>query len=119
MKISADAILKDLTPWLMLLGCPLNVGKISLTPFMFTNGKGVTTDAVTGKLTGVSAGIGDSIASASKGIQNNKVGVSTFGAIELAGGKVVNDHGNHVNISGITAKEAETLFKNVVKNPNN
>jgi hypothetical protein len=83
----------------------------------FTNGSGVTTDAA-GKLSGVSTGIGDSVAAASKNVPHNKVGVTTVGDIRAAGGKVVNDRGNHANVSGITAEQAADLFKNVVKNPN-
>lgn len=83
----------------------------------FTNGSGVTTDAA-GKLSGVSTGIGDSVAAASKNIPHDKVGVTTVGNIRAAGNKVVNDRGNHANVSRITAEQAADLFKNVVKNPN-
>jgi hypothetical protein len=78
---------------------------------------GVTTDT-SGKLSGVSTGIGDSVEAASKNIPHNKVGVTTAGDIRAAGGSVVNDRGNHANVSGITAEKAATLFKKIVKNPN-
>jgi RHS repeat-associated protein len=83
----------------------------------FTIGSGVTTDAAE-KLAGVATGIGDSVTAASKNIPHKKVGVTTAGDIRAAGGKVVNDRGNHANVSGVTAQQAEDLFENVVKNPN-
>jgi hypothetical protein len=86
-------------------------------PMLFRNGSGVTSDAA-GKLSGISTGIGDSVASASKNIPHRKVGVTTAGDIRAAGGQVVNDRGNHANVSGITAEQAADLFKNVVRNPN-
>jgi RHS repeat-associated protein len=85
----------------------------------FTNGTGVTTDATTGKLSNVSVGIGDSVQDASKNILHSKVGVTTAGDIRAAGGQIVNDKGNHANVSGITAVQAAELFQKVVKNPNN
>lgn len=84
----------------------------------FTNGKGVVTDPTTGNLSGVSTGIGDSVAAASKSIPHSKVGVTTAGDIRAAGGQVVNDRGNHADVSGVTAEKAAELFKDVVKNPN-
>lgn len=89
----------------------------SCTADSFRNGTGVTSDA-TEKLSGISTGIGDSVTAASKNIPHPKVGVSTVGDIRKAGGQVVNDKGNHADVSGITAQQASELFKNVVKNPN-
>ncbi|EGI78233.1 hypothetical protein, partial [Hylemonella gracilis] len=89
----------------------------SCTADAFKNGRGVTSDAA-GNLSGISTGIGDSVASASQNIPHTKVGVTTVGDIRAAGGQVDNDHGNHANVSGITAEQAADLFKNVVKNPN-
>lgn len=107
-KNTTEAAVKDSTVVCRGGGC---------TAGAFTNGSGVTTDAVTGKLSGVSTGIGDTVADASKNIPHPKVGVTTAGDIRAAGGTVVNDKGNHANVSGITAKQAEELFK-VEKNPN-
>jgi hypothetical protein len=84
----------------------------------FTNGTGVTEDPVTGALSGVSVGIGDSVEEASKNLRNGKVGVSTAGDLKAAGGEVINDYGNHGNASGLTADQFAELFNNVVKNPN-
>ena len=89
----------------------------SCTAETFKYGTGVTSDT-SGKLSGISTGIGDSVASASKNIPHKKVGVTTAGDIRAAGGQVVNDRGNHANVSGITAEKAAELFKNVEKNPN-
>jgi RHS repeat-associated protein len=89
----------------------------SCTAQSFTNGKGVATDA-DGKLSGVSVGIGDSVSAAAANIPHTKVGVTTAGDIRAAGGQVVNDHGNHANVSGISADKAASLFKNKVDNPN-
>ena len=72
----------------------------------------------TGQLDGISTGLGDSVASASKNIPHGKVGVTTAGDIRAAGGQVVNDHGNHGRVSGLTAGKAADVFKNVVHNPN-
>lgn len=90
----------------------------SCTSQAFTNGKGVTVDPATGKLDGVSTGLGDSVASASKNIPHPKVGVTTAGDIRAAGGEVVNDKGNHGTVSGLTADKAAEVFKKVVDNPN-
>ena len=69
-------------------------------------------------LNGVSTGIGKTVAEASSNTPHKTVGVSTVGAIRAAGGKVVNDRGNHANVSGVTAEKAAELFKNVERNPN-
>jgi len=90
----------------------------SCTAQAFANGKGVTTNSATGKLDGVSTGLGDSVASASKNIPHGKVGVTTAGDIRAAGGQVVNDHGNHGTVSGLTAEKAAEVFKRIVENPN-
>ena len=90
----------------------------SCTAESFANGKGVTTDPATGKLSGISTGVGKSVAEASANIPHSKVGVTTTGDIRAAGGAVTNNHGNHANVSGITATKAAELFKNVEKNPN-
>jgi RHS repeat-associated protein len=82
----------------------------------FTTGADIV---VNGKLEGVSVGLGKTVAEASKNIKHGKVGVSTLGEIKAAGGKVVNDYGNHGNLSGVTADKAADIFSNVVKNPNN
>ncbi len=84
----------------------------------FAKGSGVTTDAATGKLSGISTGLGSSVAEASKNIPHGKVGVTTAGDIRAAGGQVVNDRGNHGTVSGLTAEKAAEVFKDVVKNPN-
>jgi uncharacterized protein RhaS with RHS repeats len=90
----------------------------SCTSQAFANGKGVTVDSATGKLDGISTGLGDSVASASKNIPHTKVGVTTAGDIRAAGGQVVNDKGNHGTVSGLTADKAAEVFKKVVDNPN-
>jgi hypothetical protein len=88
------------------------------TTDLFRTGSGVSTDATTGKLSGISTGVGDSVAAASKNIPHAKVGVTTAGEIRAAGGEVVNDRGNHAEVSGLTAERAADLFKNVQRNPN-
>jgi RHS repeat-associated protein len=88
----------------------------SCTVDSFEFGRGVTSDAA-GRLSGVSTGIGDSVKSASANIPHPKVGVTTAGDIRAAGGHIINDHGNHATVSGITAEQAASLF-NVVANPN-
>lgn len=87
------------------------------TKAAFEAGKGVTKDAA-GKLDGISTGIGQTVKEAASNIPHPKVGVTTVGDIKAAGGKVVNDRGNHANVSGVTAEKAAELFKTVVKNPN-
>jgi RHS repeat-associated protein len=81
----------------------------------FTTGADIV---VNGKLEGVSVGLGKTITEASKNIKNGKVGVTTLGEIRAAGGNIVNDYGNHGNLSGLTATKLEDLFRNVVANPN-
>jgi RHS repeat-associated protein len=81
----------------------------------FANGKGVTTNPATGKLDGVSTGLGDSVASASKNIPHSKVGVTTAGEIRAAGGQVINDRGNHGTVSGLTAEKAAEVFKRTLE----
>ena len=90
----------------------------SCTKEAFTNGSGVVTNSSTGKLSGISTGIGDSIAAASKNIPHPKIGVTTVREIRAAGGKIVNDRANHATLSEITAEQAAKLFRNVIKNPN-
>jgi RHS repeat-associated protein len=90
----------------------------SCTKAAFEAGKGVTIDAASGKLEGISTGIGKTVQEAASNIPHPKVGVTTVGEIKAAGGKIVNDHGNHANVSGLTAEKAAEIFKNVEKNPN-
>lgn len=68
-------------------------------------------------LDGVSVGVGDSVAAASKNIPHPKVGVTTAGDIRAAGGNVTAT-GRKGTVSGINAQTAEKLFTPVVKNPN-
>ena len=90
----------------------------------FTAGTGVKTGA-DGKLSGVSVNVAPAslaLASATVGINNGKVGVSTVSAITAAGGILVADKSvnpYHYLLSGITAASAEKLFAStLVKNPN-
>jgi hypothetical protein len=91
----------------------------------FTAGTGVTTGA-DGKLSGVSVNVAPaskSLADATVGINNGKVGVSTVSAVKSAGGTLTPKPrtGNpyHAEISGITAATGEKLFAStLVKNPN-
>ncbi len=91
----------------------------------FTAGTGVSTGA-DGKLSGVSVNVAPAstaLATATVGINNGKVGVSTISAIRAAGGTVVSKPttGNpyHSLLSGVTAATAESLFATtLVKNPN-
>ena len=90
----------------------------SCTQAAFEVGKGVTKDVATGKLEGISTGIGKTVEAASSNIPHGKVGVTTVGDIRAAGGEIVNDRGNHATVSGVSAEKAAELFKDVVRNPN-
>jgi RHS repeat-associated protein len=95
-------------------------------PENFEKGSGVTIDA-NGNLQGVSvnSAAGKSEVDLSQGIQNNKVGVTTVGAVRDAGGNVTPDptKGNpyHCQMCGVSAKKASDLMTvkpNPAKQPN-
>ncbi|WP_154663955.1 hypothetical protein [Escherichia marmotae] len=88
----------------------------------FTHGSGVSTNA-DGTLNGVStqAKPGAPIEVLAQPYKNGTVGVTTVADIEKAGGKIILDGvfnstngtngSNHATVSGITAEQAEVLFK--------
>lgn len=88
----------------------------------FEKGSGVTVGEG-GKLNGVSvnSASGKSVEELSEGIKNGQVGVTTVGDVRKAGGDVNPDptknNPYHSNVSGITGKQAETLFNPTIKNP--
>lgn len=70
----------------------------------------------------VNSASGKSVEELSKGIRNGQVGVTTVGEVKKAGGNVetspTKNNPNHATLSGITGKQAETLFNPTIKNPN-
>ncbi len=92
------------------------------TAALFASGSGVTVNS-SGKLSGVSVNVapGQTDAVATASIRNGKVGVSTVGAVQRAGGTVVASptatNPYHATLSGITPAVAESLFAPPVPNP--
>lgn len=88
----------------------------------FTGGSGVTT-ATDGTLSGIStqSRVGASVETLALPFRYGKVGVTTVGEIQAAGGRVVLDgtvrNPNHATVSGITAAQAESLFTPTIPNP--
>ena len=95
----------------------------------FAKGSGVSQNSLTGKLNGIStqAKPGANLAELAQPFPHNKVGVSTVGEIEKAGGKIIMDgklnspNGtmikNHATVNGLTADQAEKLFTPTTNNP--
>jgi len=56
------------------------------------------------------------------GIPHNQVGVTTVGAVRVAGGEVVpaptRTNLYHATLSGLTPEQASNLFRPTIKNPN-
>lgn len=88
----------------------------------FANGSGVTQSA-DGTLNGVSVQSSNNgtAQTLSLPFKNGQVGVTTVGAIEAVGGKIVYDgtpyNPNHATVSGLTAKQLQDLFTPTIKNP--
>ena len=93
----------------------------------FQHGSGVKVDSK-GKLSGIStqAKPGASVEVLAKAIPHNQFGIATVGDIEKAGGRITLDgqsnaqgkhQYNHATVDGLTAKQAEKLFKPTIKNP--
>ena len=70
-----------------------------------------------GKMSGISTGVGQTVAEATSKLPHSKVGQTTAGKITEAGGAVVKDKGNHANVSGLTPTKLAEIFKTVIKNP--
>ncbi len=100
-------------------------------PVNFAQGSGVTVDE-SGKIQGVSvnaaAGISVQTLTAPNpdtgypGLPYNQVGVTTVGAIRVAGGDVVpaptRTNPYHATLCGLTPAQASQLFRPTQKNPN-
>lgn len=93
------------------------------TEDLFKNGSGVTIDAK-GNMVGVSVNIapGKTAEEATASLRNKKVGVSSVGVIQKAGGTLTASGNSanpyHATLSGITPAKAESIFKSsVIPNP--
>lgn len=93
------------------------------TEDLFKNGSGVTIDAK-GNMVGVSVNIapGKTAEEATTSLRNKKVGVSSVGVIQKAGGTLTasatKTNPYHATLSGITPAKAESIFKpSVIPNP--
>jgi hypothetical protein len=99
-------------------------------PQSFANGSDVTV-AASGKLQGVSVNAASGLTvkeltspnsqTGYPGIPLNQVGVTTVGRIRAKGGAVdpspTTKNPNHATLSGLTPKQASSLFRPTIKNP--